>query len=296
MEKSKVYFTKTITKEKVVEMFDVLNKELKGNIAIKIHSGERGNQNFLKPEFWKPIIDKLGGTVVECNTAYPGSRNHTDIHRRLIKDHGWDKYFAFDLMDAEGPDMVRPVHNGFILKENYVGKSLKNYDSMIVLAHFKGHPCAGYGGALKQLSIGVASTQGKALIHSASKTNSQDECWGELMASQKDFCESMADAAESVVSYFNGNIAYISVMKNISIDCDCCSPAEDPCMEDIGILSSLDPVAIDQACIDLIYSKTNDKGQKHFLERLESLGGIHTVEAASKLGYGNRVYKLIEIK
>ena len=295
MEKSKVYFTKTITKEKVLELYELLNFKPTGNVAIKLHSGEKGNQNFLRPDFWKPVIDKIGGTVVECNTAYPGARNYTDIHRRLISEHGWDKYFAFDLMDAEGPDMVLPVKNGHILKTNLVGKNLKNYNSMVVLAHFKGHPCAGYGGALKQLSIGVASTRGKSLIHSAGTTDDQNVVWDQ-MASQKDFCESMADAAQSVVNYFNGNIAYINVMKNISVDCDCCSPAEDPCMEDIGILASLDPVAIDQACIDLIYSKTEDKGQKHFLERLESRGGIRTVEASEELGFGTRSYELIEIE
>ena len=295
MEKTKVYFTKTITKEKVLEMYELLGFKPTGNVAIKLHSGEKGNQNFLRPDFWKPVIDKIGGTVVECNTAYPGARNYTDIHRRLISEHGWDKYFAFDLMDADGPDMELPVHNGHILKTNLVGKNLKNYDSMVVLAHFKGHPCAGYGGALKQLSIGIASTRGKSLIHSAGTTDDQNVVWNQ-MASQKDFCESMADAAESVVSYFKGNIAYINVMKNISVDCDCCSPAEDPCMEDIGILASLDPVAIDKACIDLVYSKTEDKGQKHFLERLESRGGIHTIDAAHELGYGNKVYELIEIE
>lgn len=295
MEKSKVFFTKTITKEKVLELYQMLGFKPKGNVAIKLHSGEKGNQNFLRPDFWKPTIDKIGGTVVECNTAYPGARNYTDIHRRLISEHEWDKYFDFDLMDSEGPDMELPVKNGHILKTNLVGKNLKNYDSMVVLAHFKGHPCAGYGGALKQLSIGIASTRGKSLIHSAGLTDDQNIVW-EHMASQKDFCESMADAALSVVDYFKGNIAYINVMKNISVDCDCCSPAEDPCMEDIGILASLDPVAIDQACIDLIYSKTEDKGQKHFLERLESRGGIHTVEAAEELGYGNRMYELIEVE
>lgn len=286
--KSKVYFTREITPEKVLEIYEKLNIELPGNIAIKLHSGEQGNQNFLKPDFWKVIIDKLQGTVVECNTAYDGERNTTEKHKKLIKRHGWNTYFKVDLMDAEGPDMELDIPNGKVIKKNYVGKHLKNYDSMLVLSHFKGHPMGGYGGALKQLSIGVASSYGKAYIHGAGEP---EKIW---TAEHDLFLESMADAAGSIVNYFNGNIAYINVMKNMSVDCDCCAVAEDPCMKDIGILASLDPIAIDQACIDLVY-QSNDPGKDHLIERIETRNGIHTIEAAAALGYGSREYEIIEL-
>ena len=286
--KSKVYFTREIAPEKVLEIYEKLNIELPGNIAIKLHSGEQGNQNFLKPDFWKVIIDKLQGTVVECNTAYDGERNTTEKHKKLIKRHGWNTYFKVDLMDAEGPDMELDIPNGKVIKKNYVGKHLKNYDSMLVLSHFKGHPMGGYGGALKQLSIGVASSYGKAYIHGAGEP---EKIW---TAEHDLFLESMADAAGSIVNYFNGNIAYINVMKNMSVDCDCCAVAEDPCMKDIGILASLDPIAIDQACIDLVY-QSNDPGKDHLIERIETRNGIHTIEAAAALGYGSREYELIEL-
>ena len=286
--KSKVYFTREITPEKVLEIYEKLNIELPGNIAIKLHSGEQGNQNFLKPDFWKVIIDKLQGTVVECNTAYDGERNTTEKHKKLIKRHGWNTYFKVDLMDAEGPDMELDIPNGKVIKKNYVGKHLKNYDSMLVLSHFKGHPMGGYGGALKQLSIGVASSYGKAYIHGAGEP---EKIW---TAEHDLFLESMADAAGSIVNYFHGNIAYINVMKNMSVDCDCCAVAEDPCMKDIGILASLDPIAIDQACIDLVY-QSNDPGKDHLIERIETRNGIHTIEAAAALGYGSREYEIIEL-
>lgn len=286
--KSKVYFTREITPEKVLEIYEKLNIELPGNIAIKLHSGEQGNQNFLKPDFWKVIIDKLQGTVVECNTAYDGERNTTEKHKKLIKRHGWNTYFKVDLMDAEGPDMELDIPNGKVIKKNYVGKHLKNYDSMLVLSHFKGHPMGGYGGALKQLSIGVASSYGKAYIHGAGEP---EKIW---TAEHDLFLESMADAAGSIVNYFHGNIAYINVMKNMSVDCDCCAVAEDPCMKDIGILASLDPIAIDQACIDLVY-QSNDPGKDHLIERIETRNGIHTIEAAAALGYGSREYELIDL-
>lgn len=293
---SKVYFTRTITPEKMIEMFDLLKKELPGNVAIKLHSGEAGNQNFLRPDFMKPVIDRIGGTVVECNTAYGGERNSTPKHRKLISAHGWDKFFTFDLMDAEGPDMELPCAEGGHLKGvNYVGKTLEKYDSMVVLSHFKGHPMGGFGGALKQLSIGVSSSGGKAWIHSAGKTNKQELCWKEK-TEQDDFLESMAEAAGSVVRYFGGNMAFINVMKNLSVDCDCCAVAEDPCMQDIGILASLDPVAIDQACVDLIYAAKEDPGQAHFIERIETRHGIRTVEKAAELGVGSREYELIEVQ
>ena len=291
--KSKVYFTKTITPEKVIEMYGLLGKKLTGNVAAKVHSGEAGNQNYLHPEFWKPIIDYVGGTVVECNTAYDGARNSTEKHKKLMETHGWTKYFDVDLMDAEGPDLKVDIPKGKILSENYLGKNIANYDSMIVLAHFKGHPMGGYGGALKQLAIGCASSEGKCLIHSGGFTNDQTIVWDNT-APQDVFCEAMADAAKSVVDLFGGNIVYINIMCNLSVDCDCCDVAEDPCMKDIGILSSLDPSALDQACIDLIYA-SDDPGRDHFIERVESRHGIHTIEAAAELDFGSREYELIEV-
>lgn len=281
-----VYFSREITPQKVLELFKRVDKELPGRVAIKLHSGEKGNQNFLKPEFWKPVIDHVGGTVVECNTAYDGERNTTEKHRRLITAHGWNKYFPVDLMDAEGPDLELEIPNGKVIRRNYVGKDLTNYDSMLVLSHFKGHPMGGYGGALKQLSIGVASSYGKAYIHGAGVP---ENLW---TAEHDAFLESMADAAGSVVDYFQGNLIYINVMKNMSVDCDCCAVAEDPCIADIGILASTDPVAIDQACIDLVYA-CSDPGKPHLLERIESRNGVHTIEAAAALGYGTRDYQLI---
>ena len=294
---AKVYFSRDISPEKVVELYRRLGVELPGKVAVKVHSGEKGNQNFLRPDFWKPMVDAVRGTVVECNTAYGdaagGVRDHTASHLKLIEYHGWNKYFDVDLMDAEGPDVVWDIPNGKVLKKNTVGKNILNYDSMLVLAHFKGHPMGGYGGALKQLSIGCASRAGKALIHSAGASDDRYECW-EKHASSVAFPEAMADAAMSVVEHFEGKIAFINVMKNLSVDCDCCVVAEDPCMKDIGILASLDPVAIDQACIDLVM-KSDDPGREHFMERVNSRNGIHTIEAAANLGYGSREYELIEL-
>ena len=295
--KSKVYFTRELTPEAVVKLYHALGATLPGKVAVKIHSGEKGNQNFLHPEFWKPIVDEIHGTIVECNTAYGdatgGVRDNTEAHLKLLEEHGWTKYFDVDLMDAEGPDVVWPIPNGKILKENRLGKNILNYDSMLVLAHFKGHPAGGYGGVLKQLAIGCASRAGKALIHSAGKTDDRFETWNQH-ASNVEFPEAMADAASSVAEHFKGKIAYVNVMKNLSVDCDCCVVAEDPCMKDIGILSSLDPVAIDQACIDLVVN-SEDPGKEHFMERVNSRNGIHTIEAAADLGMGSREYELIEL-
>ncbi len=285
---STVYFSREITPEKVVELYEKLGVELRGRVAVKVHSGEKGNQNFLRPDFWKPMIDHVHGTPVECNTAYDGERDTTEKHLQLFSDHGWTTYFDIDLLDAEGPDLVLPIKDDRRIDKNYVGKNIANYDSMLVLSHFKGHPMGGYGGALKQLSIGCASSFGKAYIHGAGKP---EEIW---TADHDSFLESMADAAHSVVDYFDGNIVYVNVMKNMSVDCDCCAIAEDPCMADIGILVSADPIAIDQACIDLVYA-SNDKGRDHLLERIESRNGIHTIEAAAARGYGSRQYELIEI-
>ena len=291
--KSKVYFCREITPENIVKLYEVLGIKLPGKVAVKLHSGEKGNINYLRPEFVKPMVDHVKGTVVECNTAYPGARNYSKAHRVLIQEHQWDKYFDFDLLD-EFEDATLPIENGVILKENLVGKHLLNYDSMLVLSHFKGHPMGGYGGALKQLSIGCASSAGKSRIHSAGVTDSQEEVWKKL-PEQDRFLESMADAAGSVVKLFEGKIAFINVMVNISRDCDCVSTAEPPCMGDVGILSSLDPVAIDQASIDLVY-KSKDPGAARLIERIESRHGIHTIEVAAKEGYGSREYELIEIK
>ncbi len=295
--RAKVYFTREISPEKVVDLYHALGVELPGKVAVKVHSGEKGNQNFLRPEFWKPMVEAVHGTIVECNTAYGdasgGVRDNTESHLKLLDEHGWTKYFSVDLMDAEGPDVVWPIANGKVLKQNYVGKNIEHYDSMLVLAHFKGHPMGGYGGALKQLAIGCASRAGKALIHSAGKTDDRYETWNQH-ASSVEFPEAMADAASSVVAHFNGNIAFINVMKNLSVDCDCCAVAEDPCMKDIGMLASLDPVAIDQACIDLVMA-SDDPGKEHFMERVTSRNGIHTIEAAADLGFGSREYELIEL-
>lgn len=293
MEKSKVYFCKEITPEAIVKMYEVLGISLPGKVAVKLHSGEKGNQNYLRPEFVKPIIEKVNGTVVECNTAYEGARNTTEKHEELMKEHGWSKYFDVDIMDAEGDDLELDIPDGKVIKKNYVGKNMKNYDSMLVLSHFKGHPMGGYGGAIKQLSIGCGSSAGKAWIHTAGKTLDQYKLWDNV-AKQDKFLEAMADSAKSVVEFFKGNIAYINVMCNMSVDCDCCSVAEDPCMKDIGILASLDPIAIDQACIDLVYN-SKDPGRDHFVERVERQNGVHTIEAAAELGYGRREYELINV-
>lgn len=293
MEKSKVYFTKEITPESLVRVYEALGINLKGKVAVKLHSGEKGNQNYLRPEFVKNIIDKVNGTVVECNTAYGGARNETSKHKELMQEHGWCKYFDVDIMDAEGPDLEIEIPNGIQIKKNILGKNIKNYDSMLVLSHFKGHPMGGYGGALKQLSIGCSSSSGKAYIHSAGKIADQNILWDNISEQDK-FLESMADAASSVHDLFKGNIAYINVMCNMSVDCDCCAVAEDPCLSDIGVLASLDPIAIDQACIDLVYN-SNDKGKDHFIERIKSRHGVHTIEVASKLGFGTREYELVEI-
>ena len=287
--KSTVYFSRTITPDAVLRLYKLVGKELPGKVAVKVHSGEKGNQNFLHPGFWKEIIDYVGGTVVECNTAYEGARNTTPKHLALLEDHGWNRYFTVDLLDAQGPDLELPIPGGKVIHKNFVGKDIANYDSMLVLSHFKGHPMGGYGGALKQLSIGVASSYGKAYIHGAGDPK---QLW---TADHDSFLESMADAASSVVEYFKGNAVYINVMKNMSVDCDCCAVAEDPCLADMGVLSSTDPVAIDQACIDLVYG-CDDPGKAHFLERVESRNGVHTIESAAALGFGSREYELVEVK
>lgn len=292
MEKAKVYFTREITSDSLVKIYNSLGIELKGNVAVKLHSGEEGNQNYLKPEFMHDIITRVSGTVVECNTAYDGARNTTEKHEELMNNHGWSKYYKTDIMDSER-DIILDIPNGMIIKKNYVGSHLNNYDSMLVISHFKGHPMGGFGGALKQLSIGVASSSGKTYIHTAGKTTDVSKLW-ENLPEQDKFIEAMADAASSIHNKFKGNIAYINVMKNMSVDCDCCAKAEDPCMKDIGVLASLDPIAIDKACIDLVRNST-DEGRDHLLERIESRHGEHIIESADKLGFGTSIYELIKI-
>ncbi len=287
---SKVYFVKGVSSENLIKIYDKLGKELPGKVAVKVHSGEEGNQNYLGPEFMKDLVSHVNGTVVECNTAYDGARDTTEKHLELLKKHEWNKYFDVDLLDAN-EDAELEIPNGKVLKKNYVGKNLLNYDSMLVLSHFKGHPMGGYGGALKQLSIGVASSKGKRYIHCCGNDGTYEDMFHQ---DQNSFLEAMADAASSVVNHFNGNIVYINVMANMSVDCDCCNVAEDPCMEDIGILASLDPVAIDMACIDLV-KNSNDPGREHLLERINSRNGMHTIDAASDLSIGSKEYELIEI-
>lgn len=291
--KAKVYFIREITSENLVKVYEKLGEKLTGKIAVKVHSGENGNQNYLRPEFLKEIIEYVNGTVVECNTAYEGQRNSTEKHLKLIEKHGWNKYFNVDILDAEGEDLEIEIPNGKVIKKNYLGKNIANYDSMLVISHFKGHPMGGYGGALKQLSIGCASTTGKSWIHSAGVTKDQKLLWDNLPEQDK-FLEAMAESASSVVEYFKGNIVYINIMCNMSVDCDCCAKAENPCMKDIGILASLDPIAIDQACIDLV-KKSNDPGKEHLLERINSRHGTHTIDVANTIGFGTKEYELINI-
>lgn len=293
MEKSKVYFTKDITPNSLIKMYEALGVKLNGNVAIKLHSGEHGNQNYLRAEFVKPLIDYVGGTVVETNTAYEGMRNSTEKHKELLKEHKWSDYFKVDILDGTGDDLVLSIPNGVKIKKNYVGRDTSAYDSMLVLSHFKGHPMGGFGGALKQLSIGMASSRGKTYIHTAGKTSDPSIIWKNT-APQLDFLQSMADSASSVVKFFDGNIAFINVMKNMSVDCDCCAVAEDPKINDIGVLASLDPVAIDRACVDLVKAST-DKGKEHLLERISSRQGEKTIDYAYALGVGNVEYELIEI-
>lgn len=286
--KAKVCFSREITPEKVVALYRAVGRELPGKVAVKLHSGEQGNQNFLGPDFWRPMIEAVHGTVAECNTAYEGERNTTEKHRRTMIKHGWSTNFDVDILDAEGPDLELAVPNGRSIQKNFVGKDIANYDSMLVLSHFKGHPMGGFGGALKQLSIGCASSYGKAYIHGAGEP---EKIW---TADHDSFLDAMADAASSVAEYFKDKTVFINVMKNMSVDCDCCAVAEDPCMADIGILASLDPIAVDQACLDLVYA-SDDPGRDHLVERIESLNGVRTVESAAALGFGTREYELVEL-
>ena len=288
MTKPIVYFSSKITPESVLALYEKVGRRLDGRVAVKVHSGEKGNQNFIHAEFWKPMIDTVKGTVVECNTAYEGARNTTERHVKLLRDHEWTKYYDVDLLDAEGPDLELPIPNGVAIKKNFVGKNIVNYDSMLVLSHFKGHPMGGFGGALKQLSIGVASSYGKKYIHGVGDT---DNFWN---SDHDSFLRAMADAASTITEMFGDKVVYINVMKNMSVDCDCCAKAEDPCIRDIGILASTDPVAIDRACLDLVYAM-DDPGKAHMIERIESRNGVLTVDAAEALGIGSTEYELITV-
>ena len=293
MSKPKVYFTKEITPEKIVEMYKILNKPLPGKVGVKVHSGEKGNKNFLRPEFFKPIMEHVKGTIIECNTAYPGARNSTEKHKALMDEHEWTKYFNVDILDSEGPDITLEIPNGIAIKKNYIGKHTQNYDSALVIAHFKGHAFGGYGGALKQLSIGFGSSRGKTYQHTAGVTDYQTKFFQNI-CSDKTFKETMADAAYSTVKFFKGNMAFINVMKNISLDCDCDGNAKEPCMKDIGILSSTDPVALDKACLDMIFN-SKDEGKKQLIERIEQKLGPHIIECSVQLGTGKSDYELITV-
>lgn len=286
MEKAKVYFSKSITPETVIRLYEALEVELPGKVAVKVHSGEVGNQNFIRPNFWKPMIDQVQGTIVECNTAYEGKRNTTEAHWETMKLHGWTDIAPVDIMDEEG-EIALPVEGGTFLKENFVGKNLQNYDSLLVLSHFKGHPMGGFGGAIKNISIGIASSHGKAHIHGAGVP---EEIWS---ADHDSFLASMAEAAQSIAARFAGKVAYINVMANMSVDCDCCAVAEDPKIGDIGVLASLNPLALDQACLDLVYA-SQDPGKGDLIERIESRNGVHTLDVAEKLGFAGRSYVLVE--
>ena len=285
----KVYFTKDVRKDSLVKIYKALNKELPGKVAVKLHSGEKGNKNYLRPSYVEELVNYVHGTVVECNTAYPGARNTTEKHRHLMDEHEWTKYFNVDIMDSEGPDIELEIPNGKQIKKNFVGKHLANYDSMLVLSHFKGHAMGGFGGALKQLSIGCASSYGKAYIHGAG-----DPTKDMFKTDQLEFVTAMGDAASSVHKYFNGNIVYITAMVNISVDCDCDGNAQAPCMQDIGLLASADPVAIDQACIDIIYNST-DLGKDKLIKRIEEKLGINIIKVAEEDGTGSHEYELIDI-
>ena len=293
MEKSKVYFTKDISPENLIKIYDALGRDLKGKVAVKISTGEPGGHNFLNPNLIKDLVHKLNGTIVECNTAYGGRRNTTSEHWKAIKEHGFLDIANVDLMDEEG-EMSIPVENGFHLKENIVGNHLKNYDSILILSHFKGHAMGGFGGALKNMSIGIGSSNGKANIHTAGKVKTPEELWDNL-PEQDHFLESMADACKGVMDYIGReNIAYINVANNLSVDCDCDSNPHTPEMKDLGIFASLDPVALDQACYDAVIN-SDDPGKAALIERMNSRHGIRTVEAANELGLGNREYEIINI-
>lgn len=292
---SKVYFTKDISPESLVRIYKALGKEAKGRVAVKISTGEAGGHNYLKPALIAGLVDEVGGTIVECNTAYPGKRNTTEAHWQTIHEHGFDSIAAVDIMDEQG-DIRIPVRDKKHMKYNIVGSHLANYDFMVNLAHFKGHAMGGFGGVLKNQSIGVASSSGKAYIHTAGATKSPAELWNKLPA-QDHFLESMAAAAQSVADYFGGNIIYINVMNNMSVDCDCDSHPADPKLKDMGILASLDPVALDQACLDKVFNHKGTPGddEKPLIERINRQHGTYITEYAEKIRLGSKTYVVIDI-
>lgn len=292
---SKVYFTREITPEALVRIYKALGKEAKGRVAVKISTGEAGGHNYLKPELIRNLVDEVGGTIVECNTAYAGSRNTSAAHWKTIRQHGFDKIAKVDIMDEHG-DMRIPVKDTTHIKYDIVGASLANYDFMVNLAHFKGHAMGGFGGVLKNQSIGVASSAGKAYIHTAGKVQSPDELWNNLPA-QDYFLESMAAAAQAVADYFKGNILYINVMNNLSVDCDCDSSPDEPKLKDMGIMASLDPVALDKACLDMVFNHKSTEGDdaKPLIERINRQHGTYIVDYAEKIGLGSTAYVVVDI-
>lgn len=292
-EPATVYFMKDITPENLVRVYEALGRTAKGKVAVKLSTGEPGGHNYLKPELISDIVHKVNGTIVECNTAYGGGRADTESHMKAAADHGFTSIAKVDIMDSEG-EMALPVRGGKHLSEDYVGSHLADYDFVVVLSHFKGHAMGGFGGAVKNISIGIGSSAGKAWIHSAGKTKSPAEVWTKLPA-QDDFLESMAEAAKAVADYEGKHILYISVLNNLSVDCDCDSHPADPEMGDLGIMASLDPVALDKACVDMVYASP-DKGKAALIERMESRHGIHTLEHGEAIGLGTQSYKIVELK
>lgn len=292
---SKVYFTKEISPEALVRIYKALGREAKGRVAVKISTGEAGGHNYLKPELIRNLVNEVGGTIVECNTAYPGSRNTSAAHWKTIREHGFDKIAKVDIMDENG-DMRIPVKDSTHIKYDIVGAHLANYDFMINLAHFKGHAMGGFGGVLKNQSIGVASSAGKSYIHTAGKVKSPDELWNNLPA-QDYFLESMAAAAQAVADYFGDNILYINVMNNLSVDCDCDSSPDEPKLKDMGIMASLDPVALDKACLDMVFNHKSTEGDdaKPLIERINRQHGTYIVDYAEKIGLGSKSYTIVNI-
>lgn len=290
--RSAVYFIEEITPENLVRIYEALGRKAEGRVAVKVSTGEPGGHNFLQPTLIADLVHKVGGTIVECNTAYGGGRSDTENHLKAAADHGFTSIADVDIMDADG-EVALPVKGGRHLKEDFVGLNYLNYDFTVILSHFKGHAMGGFGGAIKNMSIGIASSKGKAWIHSAGKTKNQNEVWGDLPA-QDDFLESMAEAAKAVADHCGDKILYISVANNLSVDCDCDSSPEDPKMGDIGILASLDPVALDKACVDMVRA-SKDHGKIHLIERIDSRHGMHTLDYGEKIGLGSQEYRLVRL-
>ncbi len=292
--KPKVYFTQEISSDALMCIYNALGRKAEGKkVAVKISTGEPGGHNFLNPDLIEPLVKDVNGTIVECNTAYSGRRSKTEDHVKAAEEHGFSRIAAVDIMDADG-DVALPVGEGWKhIEQDYVGKHFLDYDFTVVLSHFKGHAMGGFGGAIKNISIGIASSEGKAWIHTAGKTRDVKAMWGQL-PQQDDFLESMAEAAKAVIGHCGENIIYINVANNLSVDCDCDAHPHAPQMKNIGILASLDPVALDKACVDLVYS-SDDEGKIHLIERMESRHGIHTLEHAEKLGIGTQEYELVNI-